>query len=536
MRLNRLKNTNSLVVRKKISTQERDTWVDITTSMHNQSSRITGINRVEWEISKQLFSRMDGKTKALCWVGIQQGFVELPDGLDDSSIYRFRADMRTIPDKFGSPARPKVGSNIVVAGSAWMQNSRYTDSVVRLVEANDMVLTIVVYDLVPILFPQWYVKGYSAVFERNLSELCARASNIMCISNSTVNDLKQFLGAQSDERIGILPLGLSLDVSMNNAEMSRLESVGLKSKPLLVDGVPSRPFVLAVGSVHPRKNYQLLYNIWNEAASCSDQKLPDLVIVGGYGWHSDELKHAIESAPTTACSWHVLTGVDDEQLSELYRQCMFTVYPSLYEGWGLPVAESLAFGKPCICSNRSSIPEVAPKELLVSLDPLDFQSWRSQITAMIRNRATREALMVRIKEKFRQIEWSDSGAVLQNKLLNSSPKNLRPLIYDQQLVLFNNTKDSCYGIFGIGWAKPETDGVFTNSNSADIHWNPNKCLKGKAGVWIQYSAYLPRSQVKQRIAVIQDGKSIDSWTVTTSHRQTRFVPIDPSTGFLQFCH
>ena len=74
----------------------------------------------------------------------------------------------------------------------------------------------------------------------------------------------------------------------------------------------------------------------------------------------------------------VLKGINDEELSWLYRNCMFTAYPSLYEGWGLPVAESLRYGKFCIASKISSVPEIAP-DLTKLIDPLDAMEWYNTI-------------------------------------------------------------------------------------------------------------------------------------------------------------
>lgn len=84
-----------------------------------------------------------------------------------------------------------------------------------------------------------------------------------------------------------------------------------------------------------------------------------MVIAGRRGWQTDDLYDLMTTDPETAERFIFLHNADDQELSWLYKNCMFTVYPSHYEGWGLPVAESMHYRTPCIASEASSIPEIA---------------------------------------------------------------------------------------------------------------------------------------------------------------------------------
>ena len=91
----------------------------------------------------------------------------------------------------------------------------------------------------------------------------------------------------------------------------------------------------------------------------------------------------------------------------LYAGCLFTVYPSFFEGWGLPVTESLSFGKPCLISNRTSLPEAGGK-LARCLDPDDLNAWYSAIRGLLEDRAELACWAARIRRDYRATAWSDS--------------------------------------------------------------------------------------------------------------------------------
>jgi glycosyltransferase involved in cell wall biosynthesis len=105
----------------------------------------------------------------------------------------------------------------------------------------------------------------------------------------------------------------------------------------------------------------------------------------------------------------LLTDVNDNDLAALYRASYFTLYPSLYEGWGLPVAESLAFGKFCLASKSSSIPEVGG-ELLEYIDPWDVPGWADRILYYVLNPEEVQKREQSIRNEYRAHSWDESGA------------------------------------------------------------------------------------------------------------------------------
>jgi hypothetical protein len=122
-----------------------------------------------------------------------------------------------------------------------------------------------------------------------------------------------------------------------------------------------RPFVLCVGAIHARKNHRLLYDVWLRLAARMGEACPHLVLVGGVAWNGHDVRaRAARRCADQRAGQHPLDDVDDAALDWLYAHCSSTVYPSLHEGWGLPVAESLRHGKLCLAADTSSVPEIAP--------------------------------------------------------------------------------------------------------------------------------------------------------------------------------
>jgi len=105
---------------------------------------------------------------------------------------------------------------------------------------------------------------------------------------------------------------------------------------------------------------------------------------------------------------HIMFGLSDEELAALYDRCLFTVFPSFVEGWGLPVGESLAHGKICVASSTTSIPEVGG-ELVVYVDPFNLESGYNTISGLINNPALLTQLESKLKTSFVARTWNDVG-------------------------------------------------------------------------------------------------------------------------------
>jgi hypothetical protein len=167
-----------------------------------------------------------------------------------------------------------------------------------------------------------------------------------------------------------------------------------------------KPFVLFVSTFEPRKNHVLAFTLWLKLIEKRGLRrtLP-LVCVGHRGWKTEAAMSLLRSNRTLQRRVHILNGIADADLAELYRRCLFTLYPSVYEGWGLPVTEALCHGKAPLISAVSSLPE-AGGCFAEYFDPASPEDAFAKLERLIDDqeyRMSREAL---IKEKFSPRSWS----------------------------------------------------------------------------------------------------------------------------------
>ena len=142
--------------------------------------------------------------------------------------------------------------------------------------------------------------------------------------------------------------------------------------------------------------------------------MPKLIIVGKKGWMAEEVYALLTKDTDIKSQVTIMHGVSDEELEWLYRNCTFTVFPSFYEGWGLPIAESLSHGKCCISSNTSSMPEVG-KELVTYVSPYDIGSILEEIVRLA-DKNIRTQMEQKIKDGYVATTWEDTFSELKSWL------------------------------------------------------------------------------------------------------------------------
>jgi len=174
-----------------------------------------------------------------------------------------------------------------------------------------------------------------------------------------------------------------------------------KSETTLAD-LPSR-FVLCVATIEGRKNHQLIFDIWQRMIDLGDDP-PHLICVGRLGWKATSFVSALVETSYLGGRVHLLREVSDTDLKMLYERCLFSIFPSCYEGWGLPVGESLAMGAICVCSSRASIPEVAG-DCGVYIDIDDIEQSLGVVRDLVRDAAARSSLKAAIRHNFEPIAW-----------------------------------------------------------------------------------------------------------------------------------
>ncbi|MEZ6140405.1 MAG: glycosyltransferase [Zavarzinella sp.] len=268
---------------------------------------------------------------------------------------------------------------------------------VRTLKQTGVQIAALVHDIIPINAPHLCSKEQSFRFAEWFDELTRQTDLLITTSNHNLREFAHYFEKQKLAPPRMAQFRLGDDFSQSP---QAIFPEGLTQE------MPAG-FVLMVSAIEARKNQQVLYQTWQQLVEQYGEKTPHLVLVGGVGYLGKELAYQIENNPATKPFVTQLVGISDSELTWLYKNCRFTVFPTLYEGWGLPVAESLAFGKYCIASNQSSVPEVGGK-VVDYHHPLDT----AELIRLIELAMDNEYLAGKsatIKEQHQLLTWKESA-------------------------------------------------------------------------------------------------------------------------------
>jgi glycosyltransferase involved in cell wall biosynthesis len=165
------------------------------------------------------------------------------------------------------------------------------------------------------------------------------------------------------------------------------------------------PFLLSTGTIEPRKNQVFLLDVYQQFRDRGGDAVP-LVFSGKMGWLMDNFKGRVAASPW-AGDIHVLDYVSDSELAWLYQHCLVNLYPSHYEGFGLPVLEGMGFGAPFICSNSTSMPEIADTAGVL-LSAHDVRRWVLAIESLVSDPQKRMKSKEAVTERAAHFDWEES--------------------------------------------------------------------------------------------------------------------------------
>jgi glycosyltransferase involved in cell wall biosynthesis len=199
------------------------------------------------------------------------------------------------------------------------------------------------------------------------------------------------------------------------------DSSAIGSRPKALNDIEPGTFWLNVGTVEPRKNQRRLAMAYAQYLKSGGAPFP-LVLAGGKGWLMDDFRQLLSELGVQ--QQIIMTGyVSDDELIWLYRNCYANIYPSLFEGFGLPVLEGMQFGAPTITTTSSSVPEVAGQAAWL-VDPLDVDGWTDAMLRLASNPKERDTLSRLGVEQAARFDWQNSAAALLSlyEEAASSPK------------------------------------------------------------------------------------------------------------------
>jgi glycosyltransferase involved in cell wall biosynthesis len=304
-------------------------------------------------------------------------------------------------------------TNLVNVGTSWGYQNYFL--VIRDIKRRFGVKYIpLVHDTIPLIFPEFCDQNLVTNFISWIDGMTEHADMVLANSQNTLNDLTSLAERLSQNlppsRLLLLNGEFRARDGKNLDEKKKALAV-LRSHNLDVDD-----YVLMVSTIEPRKNHMLAFNAWSRMLKTRERaSIPYLVCVGAPGWMNEALYTRLERDEDLAERIIILRNVSDQTLNQLYDRAQFTIFPSLYEGWGLPISEALAHGKVPLVSNVSAHPE-AGGEHAVYFDlgsEADFQTKLEDLIDDVPSRQHREAA---IKTATPLKPWSDICADLVNHL------------------------------------------------------------------------------------------------------------------------
>jgi glycosyltransferase involved in cell wall biosynthesis len=301
-------------------------WIDVTDLVEFtvSDSTVTGVQRVEEQLVPLL---LGDNSRAVILDRTTGEFLEIdfPHSMTGTTPVNFSEHPNSV---------------LLCLGATWINDQLM--ATVRAAVGQGVHFVDYFYDLTPVL-DAGHAEHLRPLFERYLALLSDCADRVPAISQSSRNDLTNYL-QKNGMRIppGVattLPSGLDRIKHGEHGEHGE--------------------YALMVGTIEARKNHLLAFNAWQELINTNGaENVPTLICVGKIGWNSEEFLEQLQATNNLDGKIELRSdGVTDAELSELYRNAAFTIYPSNYEGWGLPVSESLMFGTPVVAANNSSLPE-----------------------------------------------------------------------------------------------------------------------------------------------------------------------------------
>lgn len=251
---------------------------------------------------------------------------------------------------------------------------------------------VTIHDLSFVRLPETVMPGMANHLNQWVPRSVQRADHVIAVSEATRQDLIE-LYQTPPEKISVLYHGVTPDFKPVT-QADKLAEVRRKYH------LGQHPFILSVGTLQPRKNYRRLV----QAFASLDPALA-LVIVGSKGWNYADIFAEI-TRHGLAERVHVLGFVADSDLPALYSAASLFVYPSLYEGFGLPILEAMACGTPVVASNQSALPEVVGEAGLL-VDPKDIEAMAAAMARVLGDTSLRQTLVEAGPARAAQFTWSN---------------------------------------------------------------------------------------------------------------------------------
>jgi glycosyltransferase involved in cell wall biosynthesis len=452
----------------------------------------TGIQRVQIEtVSSALNGPDASRVRLCCFIEGRDDWLEIPTDLFMNVVKKsVEDDTRNDPEWVGlinhlrltlalsEPMRFPQGAYLINLGTSWWIQNYFL--FVRHAKTEYGIRYIpLVHDLIPVLTPEHCVTGLTQDFISWLLGVFDHADFYLTVSSATKRDLlavAEQLGHSVDPS-AVRVIGL-------NADFRKPLKKPVRRDALTQRGLEPGGYVLFVSTIESRKNHMLAFDAWLRLAAVHGPKaVPRLVCIGRRGWLNESTYARLDQNKLLRDKVMMLTGIPDEELALFYSECLFTIYPSVYEGWGLPVTESLCYGKVPLISDASSLPE-AGGEFADYFESASLNGFVAGLERLIFDPAYRKKREAFIAENFRPETWVDVGkrifGEVQNWMAADNVKDhgfvppllklnsFYPLIRNVETRVWKGLGLTEIYRGGLGWWWPEEDGCWTRQTGGEM--------------------------------------------------------------------
>jgi glycosyltransferase involved in cell wall biosynthesis len=304
--------------------------------------------------------------------------------------------------------RAQPGDILLIPGAPWSKPD-YGAWLAEVRARYRLEPALLLYDLIPLRRPEWCAADLVDKFGAWLRSSLPQCPRLMAISKATAADVEAYA-----HEVGLTLQGPVTPVPIGTDFGPPLEA-GVNEPPR---GLPAPgSYVLFVSTMEARKNHAMLFKVWRRLVSeLPSAQVPTLVFAGRVGWLVSDLIQQLENTDWLDGKIRLIRDPTDAELTALYEGCLFTVFPSLFEGWGLPVSESLGRGQPCLTSNRTSLPE-SGGALARYFDPEDLEDAYRAVRAVIDDRGGLEDWRARVRREYRHTKWEDTADAILTSCL-----------------------------------------------------------------------------------------------------------------------
>ncbi|MHC1478974.1 glycosyltransferase [Frateuria aurantia] len=325
-----------------------------------------------------------------------QCFLDLVDSFDETVVSRDKVDLN-IQNVYASRVEitPAKDDIFVIAGAFWIFD--HYDVIIDL-RRNGMRFGLFVHDLIQIRNDEYVMPDAVDKFQIHLNDALDVCDFVLTNSEFVASEVRDYMRLSCNYSLPVKAVLLPTELRQTS------QTIRVSNKDIQEMG--GERYVLCVSTIEVRKNHDFLIKTWEKLRRDFGEETPYLVLVGKWGWQIDDFRKYIDEQGYVGDWLYIYNGISDVEMEYLYRNSLFTVYPSFAEGFGLPIGESLVFGKPCVASKTTSMPEVGG-DFVRYIDPYDVDSSYPVFRELLSNPDDLASWERRIQQEFIPRTWRE---------------------------------------------------------------------------------------------------------------------------------